>query len=106
MLHTKEQLPTLPRTKLIDFAFLMNETLGMDPPSSELLLSFYLLVAHHNDNVLPLLLQEPWHTPDLLSGDCTPFPPLSWTAVFRSVNRSNALFLIINQAVINPQCLL
>ena len=48
----------------------MNETVGMDPPSSELLLSFYLLVAHHDDNDLPLLLWEPWHTPDLLSGVC------------------------------------
>ena len=43
---------------------------GVDPLSSEILLSLWLLVAHHDDDNLSLLFWEQWLTPDLLSGVC------------------------------------
>ena len=56
--------------KIIWLCFLMMTTGGVDPLSSELMLSFWLLVAHHDGDNLSLLFWEPWCTPDLLSGVC------------------------------------
>ena len=61
---------------------------GVDSLSSELLQSFWLLVAHHDDDDLSLLFWEPWRTPNLLRGVCVrgKYFPLTLTPLILSRN--------------------